>query len=89
MYLTTEQKKNLAATYGKSEGDTGTSEVQIAIFSERIKHLTEHLKVNKKDLATERALIQLVSKRRSLLDYLKKTEISRYRTIIQQLKLRK
>ncbi len=89
MYLTTEKKKEFAATYGKNEGDTGTSEVQIAIFSERIKHLTEHLKVNKKDLATERALIQLVSKRRRLLDYLKKTEINRYRSIIQQLKLRK
>lgn len=89
MYLTTEKKKELAATYGKNDGDTGTSEVQIAIFSDRIKHLTEHLKVNKKDLATERALIQLVSKRRRLLDYLKKTEINRYRTIIQQLKLRK
>ena len=89
MYLTTEVKKNFFKEFGKSEFDTGSSEGQIAMFTFRIKHLTGHLKINKKDKATERALIALVSKRRKQLDYLKDVEIERYRTIIKTLGIRK
>jgi len=89
MYLTIEKKQEIFKKFGKSEKDTGTSEGQIALFSFRINHLTEHLKVNKKDFGTQRALIKMVGKRRSLLDYLHKTEINRYRAIIKELDLRK
>lgn len=89
MYLTTEKKQEIFKKFGKSEKDTGTSEGQIALFSFRINHLTEHLKVNKKDFGTQRALIKLVGKRRSLLDYLHKSDINRYRAIIKELDLRK
>jgi small subunit ribosomal protein S15 len=89
MYLTTEKKQEFFKTYGTSELDTGTAEGQIALFSYRIAHLTEHLKRNKKDYSTQRALIKLVGKRRRLLDYLKANDIERYREIIKALKLRK
>ena len=89
MYLTTEIKKNFFKEYGKSEFDTGSSEGQIAMFTYRIKHLTEHLKKNKKDKATEKSLVALVSKRRKQLEYLKDTDIERYRSIIKILGLRK
>lgn len=89
MYLTPEVKKEIFKEYGKSEFDTGSPESQVALFTHRIKHLTEHLKQNKKDLATERALVGLVGKRRKLLDYLKKEDIERYREIIKKLGLRK
>lgn len=89
MYLTTETKKDFFKEYGKSEFDTGSAEGQIALFTFRIKHLTEHLKINKKDLATERSLIRLVGKRRKLLDYLREKEINRYREIIKILGIRK
>jgi small subunit ribosomal protein S15 len=89
MYLNPEIKKAFFEKYGKSDTDTGTSEGQIALFSFRINHLTEHLKANKKDFSTQRALIQMVGKRRSLLDYLKRKDIERYRTIIKELNLRK
>ena len=89
MYLTTEIKKEIFKKYGKSETDTGTSEGQIALFSTRIDHLTEHLKVNKKDFGTQKSLIALVAKRRSLLDYLKANDIERYRAIVKKLELRK
>ncbi len=89
MYLTTEIKRNFFKEYGKSEFDTGSSEAQVAMFTYRIKHLTEHLKLNKKDKATEKALIALVSKRRKQLEYLKETDIERYRTIIKTLGIRK
>ncbi len=89
MYLTTEKKQEFFTTYGKNEQDTGSTEGQIALFTYRINHLTEHLKQNKKDHSTRRALIKLVGKRRSLLDYLIKKDIERYRSIIEQLKLRK
>lgn len=89
MYLTTEKKQEFFKTYGTSELDTGTAEGQIALFSYRIAHLTEHLKRNKKDFSTQRALIKLVGKRRRLLDYLKDNDIERYRQIIKALKLRK
>jgi small subunit ribosomal protein S15 len=89
MYLTKENKKQFFTDYGKSEFDTGSPEGQVALFSFRIKHLTEHLKVNRKDKATERSLIRLVGKRRRLLDYLKEKEINRYREIIKKLGLRR
>jgi small subunit ribosomal protein S15 len=89
MYLTSEVKKGIFKKHGKSEKDTGSSEGQIALFSHRINHLTEHLKVKKKDVNTQRSLINLVGKRKSLLDYLKKNDIIRYRAIIKTLDLRK
>ncbi|MCU4176369.1 30S ribosomal protein S15 [Carboxylicivirga sp. N1Y90] len=89
MYLTAEKKQEIFEKYGKSNSDTGSSESQIALFTFRISHLTEHLKLNRKDHSTEHALIKLVGKRRSLLDYLKKKDIVRYRAIIAELGLRK
>jgi small subunit ribosomal protein S15 len=89
MYLTPEVKKGLFKDYGKSEFDTGSSEGQVALFTFRIQHLTEHLKINKKDSATRRSLVLLVGKRRRLLEYLKKQDITRYRDIIKKLNLRK
>lgn len=89
MYLTAEKKKEFFKEFGKSEFDTGSSEGQIALFTYRIKHLTEHLKINKKDHRTERSLVLLVGKRRKLLDYLKNKDIERYREIIKKLGIRK
>lgn len=89
MYLTSEMKKELFAKHGKSETDTGSAEGQIAMFSIRIAHLTGHLKENRKDYGTQRALLTLVGKRRRLLDYLKDRDIERYRSIIKELNLRK
>ncbi len=89
MLLTSEAKKEIFKKYGNSETNTGSAEGQIALFSQRINHLTEHLKKSKKDFSTQRALIRLVGKRRSLLDYLYKTEINRYRAIIAELGIRK
>ncbi|MDG1041161.1 MAG: 30S ribosomal protein S15 [Polaribacter sp.] len=89
MYLTKEVKEEIFTKHGKSATDTGTSEGQIALFTFRINHLTEHLKKNRKDYNTERSLVKLVGKRRSLLDYLKKTDITRYRAIIKELGIRK
>ena len=89
MYLTSEIKKDFFKKHGKSEFDSGSSEGQIALFTYRIQHLTGHLKTNKKDLVTRRSLVLLVGKRRKLLDYLKNTEIGRYRAIIKELGIRK
>ena len=89
MYLTAEIKKEIFKEHGKSEKDTGNIEGNIALFSHRIAHLTEHLKDNKKAFGTQKALIALVSKRRKALDYLKKNDIERYRAIVQKLGLRK
>ena len=89
MYLTKEAKENLFKKHGKDAKDTGSSEGQIALFTERINHLTSHLKKNRKDYNTERSLVKLVGKRRSLLDYLKKSDILRYRAIVKELGLRK
>jgi len=89
MYLDSAKKQELFEKYGKSNTDTGSSESQIALFSYRISHLTEHLKSNKKDYSTERALRMLVGKRRRLLDYLIKIDIERYRAIIKELGIRK
>ena len=89
MYLDSEKKKEIFEKYGKSVTNTGSAESQIALFTYRIAHLTEHLKENQKDFATERALKMLVGKRRRLLDYLTKVDIERYRAIIKELGIRK
>ena len=89
MYLDSVKKEEIFAKYGKSNPDTGSAEAQIALFSYRISHLTQHLKSNKKDYNTERALRILVGKRRRLLDYLIEIDIERYRSIIKQLGIRK
>lgn len=89
MYLTSEKKAEIFAQYGKDAKNTGSAESQIALFTYRIQHLTEHLKNNQKDFGTERALTRLVGKRRRLLDYLKEQDIERYRAIIKELSIRK
>ena len=89
MYLTKEKKAEIIAEFGASATDTGSTEGQIALFSYRINHLTEHLKQNREDHNTERSLIALVGKRRKLLNYLKDNDIERYRAIIEKLGLRK
>lgn len=89
MYLTSDTKKEIFTKHGKDEKDTGSAEGQIALFSHRIKHLTDHLKTNKKDFNTQKALVKLVGKRRDLLDYLKHKDIERYRAIVIDLGLRK
>jgi small subunit ribosomal protein S15 len=89
MYLNTEAKQEIFKKHGKSEKDSGTAEGQVALFTERINHLTEHLKKNQHDFATERSLIVMVGKRKKLLKYLEAKDIERYRAIIKLLKLRK
>ncbi len=89
MYLTKEVKAEIFKKYGQNEKDSGTAEAQIALFTFRINHLTGHLKNNHKDYNTERSLVKLVGKRRSLLDYLIKKDIVRYRAIIKELGIRK
>ena len=89
MYLDSDKKKEIFGQYGQSNSDTGSAESQIALFSYRISHLTEHMKANRKDNTTERALTKLVGKRRALLNYLKKQDIERYRALIGKLGLRK
>jgi small subunit ribosomal protein S15 len=89
MYLTKEVKQEIFAKHGQAATNTGSAEGQIALFTFRINHLTEHLKRNRHDYNTERSLVKLVGKRRSLLDYLKKKEINRYREIIKELNIRK
>lgn len=87
--LTKEQKQEIVEKYGANAEDTGSTEVQIALLSERIKELTEHLKTNKKDHSSRRGLLKLVGQRKSLLKYLKRTELEKYRELIQKLNLRK
>jgi len=89
MYLTAEIKKTIFKKHGKSEKDTGSAEGQVALFTHRISHLSAHLKKSPKDVSTQRSLLNLVGKRRSLLDHMKKTEIARYRAIIKELDIRK
>jgi small subunit ribosomal protein S15 len=89
MYLTSDKKKEFFKEYGKSEFDSGSPEGQVAMFTHRINHLTGHLKENKKDVATRRALVLLVGKRRRMLDYMKMNDIERYREIIKKLGIRK
>lgn len=88
-YLDSAKKQEIFAAHGGGATDTGSSESQIALFTVRIAHLTEHLKANKHDYNTQRSLLRLVGKRRSLLDYLKRVEIERYRAIVKSLGLRK
>ncbi len=89
MYLDAEKKQEIFKQYGKSNNDTGSVESQVALFSYRITHLNEHLKKNKKDHHTRRALIKLVGKRKKLLKYLQTNDIERYRNLIKALGLRK
>ncbi len=89
MYLTKEVKKEIFKKHGGNENNTGSTEGQIALFTHRINHLTGHLKKNHKDFNTERSLVMLVGKRRSLLDYLKKKDIEKYRELIVELNIRK
>lgn len=89
MILTTEKKQAIFEKFGTGKTDTGSTEGQIALFTERINHLTSHLKSNQKDFATEKALVTLVGKRRKLLDYLKNRDILKYRELIKELGIRK
>lgn len=89
MYLTKEKKTEIFQEISGSATNTGSPESQVALFTFRIKHLTEHLKNNKKDMATMRSLVRLVGKRRKLLDYMKERDIERYRQIIKELGIRK
>ena len=87
--ISAEKKQAIIKEYARKEGDTGSPEVQIAILTARIKELTEHLKVNKKDYHSTRGLLKMVGKRRGLLDYLKKKDLEGYRTLIAKLGIRK
>jgi small subunit ribosomal protein S15 len=89
MYLTKEIKADIFKKYGGKDSNTGSTEGQVALFTHRINHLTKHLKKNHKDFNTERSLVRLVGKRRSLLDYLKKKDIVKYRELIKDLNIRK
>jgi small subunit ribosomal protein S15 len=91
MYLTTEIKQDLFSKHGyaKKATDTGSAESQIALFTHRINHLTEHLKANPKDYSSRQGLLKLVGQRRRQLDHLQKVDITRYRAIIHELELRK
>ncbi len=87
--MTTEKKKEIIAAYGRTPDDTGSPEVQVALLTERINTLTEHLKENKKDHHSRHGMYKLIGKRRGLLDYLKKTDLEGYRALIEKLGLRK
>lgn len=89
MYLTTEKKQEFFKKFGGSEKNTGSTEGQIALFTFRIAHLTEHLKKNRKDFRTQKALLDLVGKRRKLLSYYKNKDIVKYRELIKELGIRK
>ncbi|MDR2577235.1 MAG: 30S ribosomal protein S15 [Chitinispirillales bacterium] len=89
MALTKERKQELTQTYGKSGSDTGNTDVQVALLTERINYLTSHVKVNPKDHHTRYGLLKLVGQRRSLLNYLNRTDIERYRVLIKKLNIRK
>jgi len=87
--ITKEKKAEIIAAYGRKPGDTGSPEVQIAILTERITELTEHMKKNPKDFHSNRGLLKMVGQRRGLLDYLKGKDIERYRALIEKLGIRK
>jgi small subunit ribosomal protein S15 len=89
MSLTAEKKKEISARFGKSETDTGSTEVQIALLTERINHLTEHMREHKKDHHSRRGLLMLVGQRRRFLNYLQKKDLDRYRELIKELGLRR
>ena len=87
--MTVLKKKDIFKEFGKNLKDTGSIESQVALFSKRIEHLSNHLNTNAKDFNTEKSLVKMVGKRRNLLEYLKKTDIERYREIIKKLGIRK
>ena len=89
MSITPDRKAELIHSYARSEGDTGSAEVQVAILSERIANLTEHFKVHKADNHSRRGLLKLVSQRRQILDYLRRTNESRYKELIERLGIRR
>jgi small subunit ribosomal protein S15 len=89
MTLTTERKKEIASKFGGSEENTGSTEVQIAMLTERINHLTEHLRTHRKDHHSRRGLLMLVGKRRRFLNYLQRSNLERYRELIKELGLRR
>jgi small subunit ribosomal protein S15 len=89
MYLTTERKRELTATFGSSERDTGNTKVQVALLTERINHLTDHLREHKADHHSRRGLLRLVGHRRRLLGYLQRSDLEGYRALIKDLGLRK
>jgi small subunit ribosomal protein S15 len=89
MSLNQEQKKEVVKKFGESDSDTGKTEVQVALLSERIKYLTEHFKTHKKDHHSRRGLLKLVGQRRRLLDYLVKNDITRYRSLVKELGIRR
>ena len=89
MTLTKEQKQELIGKYGRSDGDTGSAEVQVALLTERINELTEHLREHRKDHHSRRGLLMLVGQRRRLLNYLNRQDVDRYRSIVQELGLRR
>ena len=88
-YLSSEKKKEIFKEFGGSDTNTGSTEAQIAMFSERINHITGHLKGNKKDFSSTRALVKLVGKRRRLLNYLAKKDLEGYRALVKKLNLRR
>ena len=89
MSITADRKQEVIKEFAKAESDTGSPEVQVAILSERIRNLTEHMKVHKKDFHTQRGLLMLVGRRRRMLDYLRRNDVERYRTIIAKLGIRR
>ena len=89
MSVTKEKVEELTKEFGKKENDTGSAETQIAVFTERIKNITSHLKNNKKDHSGRRCLVILVSKRRKLLNYLRRTNVNSYKSILEKLNIRK
>ena len=88
-YLTTEKKANIFSEYGATAANTGSIEAQVAMLTERINHISDHLKTNKKDFSTQRGLMQMVGKRKRLLTYLSKHNLTGYRSLIEKLGLRK
>ena len=89
MTLTVEEKQEIVARHGKGDNDTGSTEVQVALLTERINHLTEHLREHKKDHHSRRGLLLLVGKRRRLLNYLNRSDVGRYRALISKLGIRR
>lgn len=89
MSITADRKQEVIAEYATHEGDTGSPEVQVAILSERIRNLTEHLKTHRKDFHSRRGLLMMVGQRRRLLDYLKRVEAARYEQLVERLGLRR
>lgn len=89
MHLTTERKKEIAAEFGAGPADVGRTEVQVAMLTERINHLTEHLRTHKKDHSSRRGLLMLVGRRRRFLDYMKRNDLEGYRALVERLGLRR